>query len=201
MIEFYADWNNGITTNIPWKTPTIPNIKETWNSLKDIYNFDGYNVYIAGGYAEYYHNSNNPKTMDLDLCFIPNSEELDYSQIKGILDDSAKIGFQNRLLIDAKFVPKITWDLFRKLHTNYSPTQNELDNCWYITNWISFTKTIGDRVDVNFVKNPIEYTEVSEGLYKFTTKKRIIEKVKRKIRDGLYTDNYINLKSDEFNLD
>jgi len=200
-VEFYAAWDNRITTTTPWNRPGLFSLIKTWDELKSKHNFDNYDVYVAGGFAEYLHQPTNPLTWDIDLCYVPKSDKLNYSEIKAILDDSIKIGFENLLLIDVKLIPKITWDFFRKLHSDYYPTQNEIDKVWYITNWDSFYKNIDGVVERDTKKEPSDYTKLPEGLYRFDgTGNGIIEKVKEKIDSGLYKNKYIDLKVSDFNF-
>lgn len=197
-MEFFSSWDN-ISTNVPWTRPELFSLIRYWNEIKNQHNFDNYDVYLTGAFAEYLYDSNKPQTWDIDLCFVFDSDELNYSEIKTILDDSIKIGFKHELLIDVKFNPRKTWDFFQRLYVNPLVDDSELLNFWYLSNWKTFTKIVNGKTENETIIPEDEYTELQSGLYKIKRLgNRIVDKVTQKIDSGLYTNKQINLKSTDF---
>ncbi len=197
-MKFYAAWDN-ISTTTPWGRPELFSLLKTWNELKDKHNFNNYDVYVAGGFAEYLHNPTNPKTWDIDLCYVFDSDELNDSEIKSMLDVTQSIGFKNEVFIDVKFVPRKTWDFFIKLHNGKIPPKSEMDDTYYITNWKKFIKIIDGVTERETQHEPSDYTEIYDGLYRWdNVGGKFVEKVTEKFNSGLYKGKNINLKTSDF---
>lgn len=201
-MEFYASWDN-ISTNNPWSRPSLYGLINIWKELNSKYNLENYEVYLAGGFAEYLHNPNLPLTWDMDICFV--NDNPNYSEIKSILDDILKMSFKYESLVDAKCVNKDTWNYFEYLHSGEAPSKD-----WWVGknsisyfNWTKFTKIIDGVVEIDndLTKTHTYIKEVYDGLYKVEgCWEELEKKVLDKINSNIYKGVNVNLKTTNFNF-
>ena len=90
-----------ILTNDPWHRPsaeTFDNWLEEWSKTSGLNN---YNVYLTGAFCQNYFFNRNIDTWDVDVTLEVKPEaNINYYDLKHILEQGIKIGFQKKLLID-----------------------------------------------------------------------------------------------------
>ena len=200
-MEFYASWDN-ISTKTAWYRPSLHALINIWKELNSKHNLENYEVYLAGGFAEYLHNPTIPLTWDMDICFV--NDNPNYAEIKSILDDVQKLGFKYESLVDVKCVSKDIWDYFEYLHNGEAPPKDwwlgKNKTCYY--NWIKFTKIIDGVVEIETdLSKSYNFIKVYDGLYKIEGMgDKLEKKVLDKINSNIYKGINVNLKTTDFNF-
>ena len=96
-----------LSTNNPWNYPTIKVFEKWLDEWSIIPGVDNYDLYITGGFAQKYYFSNESllDTWDIDIMLLkkPNTN-IDYFELKNILDEADKIAWKNSLLVDARCI-------------------------------------------------------------------------------------------------
>jgi hypothetical protein len=199
-MDFFCRFDNLITT-IPWGRPELYTLTMWYRELSELHDLSEYEVYLAGGFAEYLNNPSNPKTWDADVCLV--SDNPDLPKLKEILDDGYRLAFKNRIFVDFKWVNWYYWDIFRELKSGIVP---EIDNLKMLTikNYLKFQKYIDGVLEVEsiisdeFKDEPNrKLVTLSDGLYQFKgTPTFLVEKVINKFNEGIYKGVYVDLKKD-----
>jgi|LULI01.1.fsa_nt_gb hypothetical protein len=96
-----------LSTNNPWNYPTIKVFEKWLDEWSIIPGVDNYDLYMTGGFAQKYYFSNESllDTWDIDIMLLkkPNTN-IDYFELKNILDEADKIAWKNSLLVDARCI-------------------------------------------------------------------------------------------------
>jgi len=88
-----------IINTIPWERPSKKAFNKWLKEWSNIPGIGNYELYLTGAFCQNYFLNENIDTWDIDL-FLTGSSEADHSILKNILQESIKIGFKNKLLID-----------------------------------------------------------------------------------------------------
>jgi hypothetical protein len=198
-MDFFCRFDN-LTTTLAWGRPELYTLTMWYKELSELHDLSEYEVYLAGGFAEYLNNPSNPKTWDADVCLV--SDNPDLPKLKQILDDGYKLGFKNRILVDLKCVNWYFWNTFRDI-SNGLVTEINGDNMLLIKNYLKFQKYIDGVLEVETITpiNPIDSNRdvitLMEGLYQITgTPTMLVDKVINKFNEGIYKGVYVDLKKD-----
>lgn len=198
-MDFFCRFDNLITT-IPWGRPELYTLNMWYKELSELHDLSEYEVYLAGGFAEYLNNPSNPKTWDADVCLV--SDNPDLPKLKQILDDGYRIAFKNRILVDFKCVNWYFWNTFRELSKGIS-TEINSDDMLLIKNYLKFQKYIDGVLEVETITptNPIDTNRgvitLMDGLYQITgTPTMLVDKVINKFNEGIYKGVYVDLNKD-----
>tara|TARA_B110000503_G_scaffold140049_1_gene229936 strand:- start:1550 stop:2164 length:615 start_codon:yes stop_codon:yes gene_type:complete len=199
-MDFFCRFDN-LTTTIAWGRPELYTLTMWYTELSELHDLSEYEVYLAGGFAEYLNNPTNPKTWDADICLVCDNPNL--PKLKEILDDGIRLAFKNRILIDLKCVNWYFWNTFRELSSGVIP---EIDNTkiTLIKNYLKFQKYIDGVLEIDAIttkhslyKTNQEMVILSKGLYQIKGAPTIlIEKVINKFNEGIYKGVYVDLKQD-----
>jgi len=201
-MDFFCRFDNLITT-IPWGRPELYTLNMWYKELSELHDLSEYEVYLAGGFAEYLNNPSNPKTWDADVCLV--SDNPDLPKLNQILDDGYRIAFKNRILVDLKCVNWYFWNTFREISKGIS-TEIDSDNMLLIKNYLKFQKYIDGVLEAEAITptNPIDTNrgviKLMDGLYQITgTPTMLVDKVINKFNEGIYKGVYVDLnKNNEF---
>ena len=102
---FYYKRGN-VFTKTGWDLPskTIFNI---WlKKFSNLFGINNYNVYLTGAFCQNYFLNENLETYDIDVIIVPQKDTvINYVELKNILDEGSKIGFELNLLIDIRCYP------------------------------------------------------------------------------------------------
>jgi hypothetical protein len=198
-MDFFCRFDN-LTTTLVWGRPELYTLTMWYKELSELHDLSEYEVYLAGGFAEYLNNPSNPKTWDADVCLV--SDNPDLPKLKEILDDGYRLAFKNRILVDLKCVNWYLWNTFRDLSKGVVVEINS-DNMLIIKNYLKFQKYIDGVLEVETITpiNPIDSTRdvitLMDGLYQITgTPTMLVEKVINKFNEGIYKGVYVDLKKD-----
>ena len=135
-----------IKTNIPWNRPTKKVIAEWYEEYKNIEGVSNYSLHIGGGTV------NNKETWDVDLILLGKKENKNYREIRYILEESIKKGFDLKLLID----------IFYK--TALCTGSKTIEEHTKLKTWNKWSKK---RLGVYTSKTYDESELISEGLWKY----------------------------------
>jgi hypothetical protein len=147
---FQAQWGD-VITNTPYHRPTLESFTKWWLEWKDIKGLEKYDIWFSGSYCEklFGHYNGNPKDVDIFLTGEIDDEE----NLKYIMSHAVQMGFKNKILIDISWVSGLhnynQWFPFCKLRIGKS-----------------FTKILGDRVEVSDYKADEEY-RLDSGMWQF----------------------------------
>jgi len=198
-MDFFCRFDN-LTTTLAWGRPELYTLTMWYKELSELHDLSEYEVYLAGGFAEYLNNPSNPKTWDADVCLV--SDNPDLPKLKQILDDGYKLGFKNRILVDLKCVNWYFWNTFRNLSKGIVDEING-DNMLLIKNYLKFQKYIDGVLEVETITpiNPIDSNRdvitLMGGLYQIKgTPTMLVDKVINKFNEGIYKGVYVDLKKD-----
>jgi hypothetical protein len=198
-MDFFCRFDN-LTTTLVWGRPELYTLTMWYKELSELHDLSEYEVYLAGGFAEYLNNPTNPKTWDADVCLVCDNPNL--PKLKEILDDGYRLAFKNRILVDLKCVNWYFWNTFRELSTG-EPVEINSDNMLIIKNYLKFQKYIDGVLEVETITpiNPIDSNrdviKLMDGLYQITgTPTMLVEKVINKFNEGIYKGVYVDLKKD-----
>jgi hypothetical protein len=172
-----------------------------YKELSELHDLSEYEVYLAGGFAEYLNNPSNPKTWDADVCLV--SDNPDLPKLKQILDDGYRLAFKNRIFVDLKCVNWYHWNIFRTLSSGVIP-EFDINQMILIKNYLKFQKYIDGVLEIETIDSPEVANKTNrnmitllDGLYQFKgTTIYLIEKVINKFKEGLYKGVYVDLKKD-----
>lgn len=203
-MEFYASWDD-TSTNVAWNRPSLHALIQIWNELNTKHDLSDYEVYLAGGFAEYLHNPTIPPTWDIDIYFV--SDNPNYSHLKSVLDDAKLLSIKNNVLSDVKGITSDVWNYFKYIRGGKTPPEKYfLDkNMTFYTNFLKFTKIVNGEIEIdNDLGKKHPYTEVCDGLYQFKKKSKLgnigEKKYLDKINSGVYSGVDVNLKTTNFNF-
>jgi len=198
-MDFFCRFDN-LTTTLPWGRPELYTLNMWYKELSELHDLSEYEVYLAGGFAEYLNNPSNPKTWDADVCLV--SDNPDLPKLKQILDDGYRIAFKNRILVDLKCVNWYFWNTFREISKGIS-TEIDSDNMLLIKNYLKFQKYIDGVLEAEAITptNPIDTNrgviKLMDGLYQITgTPTMLVDKVINKFNEGIYKGVYVDLNKD-----
>ena len=199
-MDFFCRFDN-LTTTIAWGRPELYTLNMWYKELSELHDLSEYEVYLAGGFAEYLNNPTIPKTWDADVCLVCDTPDL--PKLKQILDDGYRLAFKNRIFVDLKCVNWYFWNTFRELSSGVIP---EIDNTkiTLIKNYLKFQKYIDGVLEIDAIttkhslyKTNREMVILSKGLYQIKGAPTIlIEKVINKFNEGIYKGVYVDLKRD-----
>lgn len=199
-MDFFCRFDN-LTTTLAWGRPELYTLNMWYKELSELHDLSEYEVYLAGGFAEYLNNPTIPKTWDADVCLVSDNPNL--PKLKEILDDGYRLAFKNRIFVDLKCVNWYFWNTFRTITTGVVP---EIDNTKIVTikNYLKFQKYIDGVLKAEAVsskeKAAMEGRELNtlmDGLYELVgTPNFLIEKVINKFNEGIYKGVYVDLKKD-----
>ena len=93
-----------VSTDIPWKRPSKISFNKWLNEWSKINGINKYDLYLVGAFCQNYFLNKNLKTWDIDITLLKKSNKtnIDFIELKNILDEAIKIGFEKKLLIDIK---------------------------------------------------------------------------------------------------
>jgi hypothetical protein len=199
-MDFFCRFDN-LTTTLAWSRPELYTLNIWYKELSELHDLSEYEVYLAGGFAEYLNNPSNPKTWDADVCLVSNNPNV--SNLKQILDDGLRLGFKNRLFVDLKCINWYYWDVFRELSTGIVPDIDG-NNMILIKNYLKFQKYIDGVLEYEMntsdeLSNEIdrELITLTEGLFQIKGAPTfLIQKVINKFKEGIYKGVYVDLKKD-----
>ena len=199
-MDFFCRFDN-LTTTIVWARPELYTLNMWYKELSELHDLSEYEVYLAGGFAEYLNNPSNPKTWDADVCLVCDNPNL--PKLKEILDDGIRLAFKNRIFIDFKWVNWYFWNTFRDISDGKVV---EVDNTKMLTikNYLKFQKYIDGVLESEAtlsteIMDEMHRTLVTllDGLYQITGIPTFLaEKVINKFKEGIYKGVYVDLKKD-----
>lgn len=199
-MDFFCRFDN-LTTTIAWGRPELYTLNMWYKELSELHDLSEYEVYLAGGFAEYLNNPTIPKTWDADVCLVCDTPDL--PKLKQILDDGYRLAFKNRIFVDLKCVNWYFWNTFRILTTGVIP---QIDNTKIVTikNYLKFQKYIDGVLESEAISSKEkaesegrELNTLMDGLYEMVgTPTFLIEKVINKFNEGIYKGVYVDLKKD-----
>jgi hypothetical protein len=166
-----------------------------YKELSELHDLSEYEVYLAGGFAEYLNNPTIAKTWDADICLVSN--EPDLPKLKEILDDGYRLGFKNRIFVDFKYVNWYHWDVFRKISVGET-VDIDSSKMIVIKNYLKFQKYVDGVLEHETItpKNDCLIT-LMDGLYQISgTPTLLVDKVINKFNEGIYKGVYVDLKKD-----
>ena len=176
---FYAEFDNGISTNIPWYRPDLDSVKEWYKELSSKVDMSSYDVRLIGAVAE------GVQTWDVDIILM--GDVNNHFELKNILDIAHILGFQHSLLIDI-FWTNVYLPEFIKLNKDWS-------NCKRIRNHKVFKKNINGREEIYDFTLGYEYTELIPGLYEYKgLSENSIQKTTKRLNDNIYKGIYTELR-------
>jgi hypothetical protein len=198
-MDFFCRFDN-LTTTLAWGRPELYTLNMWYKELSELHDLSEYEVYLAGGFAEYLNNPSNPKTWDADVCLVSDTPNL--PKLKQILDDGYRLAFKNRILVDLKCVNWYFWNTFRKLSKGVDTKINS-DEMLLIKNYLKFQKYIDGVLEVETITpiNPLDSNRdvitLMDGLYQITgTPTMLVDKVINKFNEGIYKGVYVDLNRD-----
>lgn len=199
-MDFFCRFDN-LTTTLAWARPELYTLNIWYKELSELHDLSEYEVYLAGGFAEYLNNPTNPKTWDADVCLVSDNPNL--PKLKEILDDGYKLAFKNRIFVDFKYVNWYYWNAFREISIGVVP-EVDINQMILIKNYLKFQKYIDDVLEIETIDTPElvkesnkELITLLDGLYQFKGyPDYLIEKVINKVNDGIYKGVYVDLKKD-----
>jgi hypothetical protein len=199
-MDFFCRFDN-LTTTFAWQRPELYTLNMWYKELSELHDLSEYEVYLAGGFAEYLNNPTNPKTWDADVCLVCDNPNL--PKLKEILDDGIRLGFKNRIFIDLKCVNWYYWNTFREISVG-KVIEVDTTKIASIKNYLKFQKYIdGVLVSESITSKEQEILDGRElntlidGLYEIIgTPKILIKKVINKFNEGIYKGVYVDLKKD-----
>jgi hypothetical protein len=199
-MDFFCRFDN-LTTTLAWGRPELYTLTMWYKELSELHDLSEYEVYLAGGFAEYLNNPSNPKTWDADVCLV--SDNPDLPKLKQILDDGYRLAFKNRIFVDLKCVNWYHWNIFRTLSSGVIP-EFDINQMILIKNYLKFQKYIDGVLEIETIDSPEVANKTNrnmitllDGLYQFKgTTNALMEKVVNKFNDGIYKGVYVDLKND-----
>ena len=198
-MDFFCRFDN-LTTTLAWGRPELYTLNMWYKELSELHDLSEYEVYLAGGFAEYLNNPSNAKTWDADVCLVSDTPNL--PKLKQILDDGYRLAFKNRILVDLKCVNWYFWNTFRKLSKGVD-TEINSDEMLLIKNYLKFQKYIDGVLEVETITpiNPLDSNRdvitLMDGLYQITgTPTMLVDKVINKFNEGIYKGVYVDLNRD-----
>ena len=179
-----------LSTNNPWNYPTIKVFEKWLDEWLIIPGVDNYDLYMTGGFAQKYYFSNESllDTWDIDIMLLkkPNTN-IDYFELKNILDEADKIAWKNSLLVDARCIDGLNpiqegTDYKDMASAGFkNPTVNIINH--------KIIEKIGFIPEDNFIQRredeSLNFIELIPGLYEMTeSPERNYEKFKSKNYKG-----------------
>jgi len=147
---FQATWGD-VTTNTPYRRPTLESMTKWWLDFKNIKGLQDYEIWLVGSFAEKTFGEYKGNPRDLDIVIL--GDIVDEENLKYILHHGVKMGFENRLLVD------ITWQT-QLVH--YYKWESHCK----VKIGKTFTKILGDRVHVHEHRAD-EEQRLKSGLWAF----------------------------------
>ena len=93
--------NKDVVYDDEWDEPSIEIFNEWLSEWSKITGIDKYNAYLTGAFCQNYFFNKNIDTKDVDVTLELKPEaNIDYNELKYILEQAEEIGFQKKLLID-----------------------------------------------------------------------------------------------------
>ena len=173
--------------------PTLELFEKFFNIIKDKPWFNDYNFIVVGSFTNIMNNNKHWETWDVDMNVSSNSKELNYDEIKIVLNECSRVALE-----ECDFYLEIYFNLsneFPKLHVNEPFEGDIFDNLCYkykvdILSHLLYVRR--DNVTVTrWHLNPGE--EVIEGLWKRHIEVPSKKQVDRKINNLCY-DSPIDIK-------
>ena len=164
---FYYRIGN-ISTTIPWYRPTIKAFGKWADEWLQTPGIENYNIHLCGGFAQicYFLNESLLKTWDVDIMLTGKvNTNLNYGELKRVLDEAQKIGFKHRLLIDIRYISNGLNPIVEGVEFKFKD--------YYVTirnNLTSEKRSAKENYKKNYIKDKNGYTaiELIPGLYKLT---------------------------------
>ena len=159
--------------------PTLDRFEKFYNIIKTKSWFNNYKFTVVGSFPNIMNNNKLWETWDVDMDISSNSEQLDYNEIKTMLNECSRISLE-----ECDFYLELYFNLsnkFPQLHVNESfNVHNYKDFCYKHTiNILSHLLHV-KRDNKIVTKWPIG-KEIIEGLWertlKFPTEKQVIRKI------------------------
>jgi len=191
---FYVRCGN-IESNTPWSRPNVEALKNWYTQLSQLNsNTNKFKFNIVGGFAEKLSNP-NIDTWDIDIALTSDIIE-DYNQIKTLLDDSTKLAFENKILLDIYWVNHQLFDFHKNLSADTNLENIDKSKLILIRNFYDFEITKNGNTTYIDLRNNQQVTELIDGLYMFYGyNESTINKVISRIKDNIYKRNIVKIQS------
>ena len=125
-IFFQATWGD-VTTNTPYRRPTLEAFTKWWLDFKDINGLEHYDIWLVGSFCEKIFGEYKGYPRDVDVVIT--GDIVDEENLYYILQHAVKKGFENRLLIDISWATTISnkhlpnWTPFCKIRVGKTFTK------------------------------------------------------------------------------
>ena len=159
---FYYRKGDLVTTRQFYK-PTICVFEKWLDEWLKIPGVNNYDIYMTGGFAQiyYFSNVNILDTPDIDIMLLkkPNTN-IDYFELKNILDEADKIAWKNAIVVDARCIVNGLNPIEKGVDYKFK------DPTIKIRNWKTIeSKTDGKRNFIQHLENEVKsFTELIPGL-------------------------------------
>jgi hypothetical protein len=180
MNKFYCKAGD-IETTIPWHRPKLETVKEWFKEFSTSSGLEHYEIYLVGNFAEITFGGAPLTTWDVDVVLVADNIR-DNSELKAIMDNAIKLGFENKLLIDIYYNDALLdFNNFKKLIQ--------------VRNYNRFYKERGSEVFDYHVKGD-KVKALQGGLYQITHDKpsKSIIKAYDRVQAGEYRGLQINAR-------
>tara|TARA_R100000773_G_C4171343_1_gene84920 strand:- start:107 stop:631 length:525 start_codon:yes stop_codon:yes gene_type:complete len=123
---FYYRLGN-IVTYVPWCIPSIEAFDKWLNEWSKTPGLNKYNVYLTGAFCQNYFFNKTIDTDDIDVTLeVKQGVSINYYELRHILEQGIKIGFQKNLLIDI-FVVEDAFKFTDRKILNYTEIEKKSD--------------------------------------------------------------------------
>jgi hypothetical protein len=87
-----------VETTIPWLRPNLETLKKWYEEFSKVPGISNYDIYVLGNFAEKTWGTSTLDTWDCDITL--NGDIKDNYELKFIMDEAVRIGFNNRIFLD-----------------------------------------------------------------------------------------------------
>ena len=123
---FYYRLGN-IVTDSPWNIPSIESFDNWLNEWSKTPGLNNYDVYLTGAFCQNYFFNKTIDTDDIDVTLVIKPDvNINYYELRHILEQGVKIGFQTNLLIDI-FVVEDAFKFTDRKILNYTEIEKKSD--------------------------------------------------------------------------
>ena len=181
-----------VSTDIRWKRPSKTPFNKWLNEWSKTPGVNKYDLYLTGGFCQNYCLNKNLKTWDIDISLVKKSHitNIDFIELKNILDEAIKIGFEKKLLIDIKY----SLTEFNPFGNGIVYKFNRMSTL--ITNWKIIEKITDQEKKRIGPKGTV--TELIPGLYKIETSQQALTGHWEKFKSKNYELPYLKLEMPMF---
>lgn len=105
MGKFYTQAGD-VSTLTEFYIPSSGRVEKWWSEFKNTPGLEKYDAYFIGNFAEKVFGVSELGTSDVDVVLVGNIKG-EFAELKNILDEAMRIGFENELLVDIFYNDKL----------------------------------------------------------------------------------------------